>query len=254
MKHTGIHERDPRDALSLGIRAFPAGSHEPLHVHDDEGQLKWPRSHAMVSTPAGIYVLPPQWALWIPAGESHGGIYPEASHEHNVHVFTAACGELPEKSCAVRISDSLERAVLSAMTERRVGGIERAARDRALLEVLRGEVKSLRVSPVPVVWPVSPQLRLVADALLEEPSSTRSLTDWATLLKLSTSTLNRTFQRETGSTFGEWRKRARLLRALARLAAGRDVASVAEELGYRPSSFIHMFRQTLGVTPGQYYR
>src|SRR5688572_12394955 len=141
MKHTGILDRDPRDALSLGIRAFPAGAHEPPHVHDDEGQLKWPRSHAMVSTPAGIYVLPPQWALWIPAGECHGGIYPEASQEHNVHIFTTACGELPKKCCAVRIGDPLERAVLSAMTERRLGGIERAERDRALLAVLRCEVK-----------------------------------------------------------------------------------------------------------------
>ena len=82
----------------------------------------------------------------------------------------------------------------------------------------------------------------------------RSLSAWATRVGSSPSTINRDFLDDTGLTLGEWRKRARLLSALVQLARGRDVASVASELGYRPSSFIHMFRQALGVTPGRYFR
>ncbi|MFJ7111440.1 helix-turn-helix domain-containing protein [Pseudomonas sp. NPDC098740] len=59
---------------------------------------------------------------------------------------------------------------------------------------------------------------------------------------------------ETGFTFSQWRRRARLLRALERLAAAVPVTTIALELGYENvSAFIAMFRRTFGVTPGRYF-
>ena len=55
-------------------------------------------------------------------------------------------------------------------------------------------------------------------------------------------------------SFGRWRRQARLLQALRRVAEGASVSSVALDVGYEStSSFIAMFRRTLGTTPGRYH-
>ncbi len=55
-------------------------------------------------------------------------------------------------------------------------------------------------------------------------------------------------------TFGQWRKQARLMRALPLLAAGESVTRVALDVGYdSTSAFISMFKSALGTTPGRYY-
>jgi AraC-like DNA-binding protein len=251
---TGVVQRSELEILTPSLRSFEAGTSEPMHVHDDEGQLKWPCGHAMVSTPGGIFVLPRDWAVWVPAGQRHCGIYPESLKEHDVHVHAPHCEGLPLHCCAVRITPKLARSVIRAIDERRLALPGRAARDRALLSCIREEVTDLGVRPVAMALPTRPRIRPIAELLLAHPSSDRSLARWAALLGSSPSTINRDFLEDTGLTFGEWRKRARLLSSLALLARGRDVASVAQELGYRPSSFIHMFRRSLGVTPGRYFR
>jgi AraC-like DNA-binding protein len=54
-------------------------------------------------------------------------------------------------------------------------------------------------------------------------------------------------------TFGAWRQRLRLVRAVERLAEGAAVTDLALDLGYdSPSAFIAMFRRELGTTPGRY--
>jgi len=63
------------------------------------------------------------------------------------------------------------------------------------------------------------------------------------------------YHRELGMTFGKWRQQLRLLLALEQLASGEKVTNVALNLGYSDvSSFIAMFKSTLGTTPAQYFR
>ena len=64
----------------------------------------------------------------------------------------------------------------------------------------------------------------------------------------------RRFAAETGLPLSAWRRRARMLLAIERLAAGAPVTDVALEAGYDSlSAFIHAFRRDLGCTPGQYF-
>ena len=66
-------------------------------------------------------------------------------------------------------------------------------------------------------------------------------------------TLARHFRRHTGMSFAEWRRRARLLRALGWIAEGRPILEVALELGYdSPSAFSAMFRRELGAPPSSF--
>lgn len=96
-------------------------------------------------------------------------------------------------------------------------------------------------------------MRLCA-ALRRNPADARTLDAWGVAVGASARTLARLFMTETGLSFAAWRAQVRLLAALARLAAGEKVTSVALDLGYdSPSAFIAMFRRQLGVTPSRYF-
>jgi AraC-like DNA-binding protein len=54
---------------------------------------------------------------------------------------------------------------------------------------------------------------------------------------------------------GKWRQQLRLLKGMQLLAEGAKVSHAALEAGYgTPSTFIAMFRRTLGSTPAAYFR
>ena len=84
-------------------------------------------------------------------------------------------------------------------------------------------------------------------------SDNRGLEKWSKFAGVSTRTLARLFQAETGMSFRAWRQQLRLQRALEMLADGQAVTSVALDLVYdSPSAFIAMFRRTLGASPTRY--
>jgi AraC-like DNA-binding protein len=97
------------------------------------------------------------------------------------------------------------------------------------------------------------RLMRLAGQLLEDPSRDETLDGWGTIVGASARTLARRFREETGMSFAEWRQRARLVLALARLAEGEPVTGVAGALGYRSASaFSAMFRRTIGRAPAAY--
>jgi len=216
---------------------FQAGDREALHVHEHEGQLKWPGAVALVRTARGIFVLPPQLAIWIPRDELHGGIYPQETLERSLYLDPDECRRMPAHSCAVRLSDALRASLLD---------------DKPI--ALPVHVCDIGLAPVPLVLPRTSRVQPVIEALWERPQLDRPLTVWAQLLDMSPRSLNRAFHQATGLSLGAWRKRVRLLYALQRLAAGAHVSQIARELAYRPSAFAHTFRSILGTTPSGYYQ
>jgi AraC-like DNA-binding protein len=119
------------------------------------------------------------------------------------------------------------------------------------------------IGSIPDIAPENPELGAkrtgcrharVTEALRAEPGDRRALAAWARAAGASPRTLARLFVRDTGLTFGAWRQRARLLRALVDLAGGAPVTTTAFDLGYdSPSAFIAAFKRELGVTPGRYF-
>jgi AraC-like DNA-binding protein len=116
------------------------------------------------------------------------------------------------------------------------------------------EIRQLPVAPLHLPEPADGRLRSITTALRTDPTDDRTLDTWARAVGASTRTLARLFLAETGMTFRQWQRQARLLAGLVRLAAGQPVTVVALEVGYEsPSAFIAMFKRALGTTPGQYF-
>jgi AraC-like DNA-binding protein len=124
-----------------------------------------------------------------------------------------------------------------------------------LMQVILDQIDTLEIAALHLPTSAHPRLSPILDALLRYPEDDRALDAWGRQAGASGRTLARLFQRETGMSFRAWRQQARLLAALARLAADEPVTTVALDLGYDSlSAFIAMFRKATGTTPGRYFR
>ena len=124
-----------------------------------------------------------------------------------------------------------------------------------LLALLLSEIETVRAMPLVLPRPADARIRRVTAAISADPADRRPLKSWARDLGLSERSLIRKFQAETGMTFRQWRRQARLLEALERLAAGEPVTAVAFAIGYdSTSAFIAAFREIFGETPRRYFR
>ena len=242
--------------LTFGGVAFPDGFREPMHSHADHGQLKWPSSGvARVRTPPGIFVASRRHAVWIPAGEAHGGNYSGEVLEKSVYVRREHCAGLPACCSLVEVPPRLRDTIERAVNQHSTYDMPDCAEDAATLKVLEDEALDTGRQPLALALCEGSRIQPVLDKLIATPADPRLLAEWARELRMSERSLVRAFQEETGVSFGDYRRRARALHALTRLATGADIGTIVGELGYESkSAFVHMFRTVLGVTPARYYR
>lgn len=248
------HARNSDNAESsfVGLECeYPANYMAQRHCHD-RSQLLYASSGLMsVTTSAASYVIPPQRALWIPAGHFH-----EVSCQGPVSLRTvyfkgtvAAFGTA--HCCLVEISDFLKQLILEVakMETEDTGGV-RAGR---IIRLLTDELARMPAAPYCVPMPVDSRLLRVCRAITARPADRRSLDKWADLAGMSRRSFTRFFRKETGTGLESWQRQVRLIRALSLLSEGLPITEVAYDVGYdSPSAFTAMFRRSFGVTPRDY--
>jgi AraC-like DNA-binding protein len=228
---------------------FPKGHHIALHCHAWH-QLVYARAGVMtVSTPRGAWVVPPQRAVWMPARTAHEIRCTTALSMRTLYVAPGAAENLPATCCVVHITPLLRELVLS--------GVEAPGPPRRrdqLTALILSELAAAAVAPLHLPEPSDGRVKRITEALRAEPGDPRTLAAWGKEVGASTRTLSRLFLAETGMTFRQWQRQARLLAALVKLAQRQPVTAVALDLGYdSPSAFIHAFRRALGKTPRAYF-
>ena len=244
-------EAVPRDVV-IRAQECPTGYAIASHQHGRHQLVYAHRGVMTVTTATGIWVVPPQRAVWVPAEISHKVVARDPVSMRNVYIRPAAADGLPGGCCVVTVPPLLRELILQAAVLPRL--YDEAGPDGRVMAVILDQVRAAPVAPLELPWPAHPRLAPIVRILRENPGDSRGLGDWATVAGASARTLARLFVRETGMTFGQWRQQARLLEALARLATGQPAAVVAFDLGYASqSAFIAMFRKALGKTPGKYF-
>jgi AraC-like DNA-binding protein len=252
-----VAEKKPRPrALGAGVMRFERGAQEPMHIHAQHAQLKWPTTGlAHVRTPRGVYVVPPSHALWIPAGREHGGTYVVGPVcEYNLYVHEQSCVELPGDCSIVRLTAALKQELETQIARAETYEANSAEQDAASLTLLARELRDSGARPLDLPLATGARVQTVLEVLRKQPGESATRAQWARRLEMSTRSFERAFDQEAGMSFGAFRRGARLLYALERLAQGGEVARIAAELGYQSdSAFIYMFRRSLGTTPSRYF-
>lgn len=243
-------DRAPAPAFVLDAW-FPAGSGTP-HAHDRH-QLVYAREGVLsVESEAGRWVVPPLRAVWIPAHVRHRVRARRPYKLCSLYVSTRLRRSLPGRCCVVEVAPLLRELLMAAASAG--DAHHRGSPTWRMLVVALDQIAGLPVVPLSLPSLTDARAQRVAAGLLADPSDRRTLAEWGARYGAGTRMLERSFKADTGLTFSQWRTQLRLLTALELLGEGRAVTQVALDVGYEDaSSFIAMFRSSLGVTPARYF-
>lgn len=199
-----------------------------------------------------IWVVPSSQAVWVPSYVEHEVFFPGEVNIRNLFIDPAFTDELSDECIVFEVSPLL-REIVEKVSDK----LEYVKQSKTyrLMTVIIDEISEAVATDIRLPLGRDERLVRVLNALMEDPSDKRGLDDFAGMAGASARTLARLFQKETGFTFYEWRKRLRLQEAVKRLGEGDDVTSIAFDLGYSSlSAFIKMFRESLGCSPGKFAR
>lgn len=224
----------------------------PAHSHVRAQLIYAAQGTLTVSTQEGTWVAPPARAVWVPANIVHVTRYSAATEMRTVFVRHDATSGLPERCAVVQVNQLLRELLLAVM---HVDALyDEKGKDGRLVQVLFDHLAVLPDEPLHLPTPKSRRLRELTERLASRPESGFTIGEAAKEAAMSPRSFTRHFYAETGMTFGNWQRQARMLRALELLGSGRQVSEVSLALGYEsPSAFISAFRRAFGTTPARYF-
>jgi AraC-like DNA-binding protein len=240
----------PRRVTAMSLDQATGDYIEP-HKHP-RGQLLYASSGLMrAATEDGIWFIPPQRGLWIPAGIVHDQLMLSPVKMRTVYIERSLDVKLGDR-CRVIEVHTLLRELITALAAEPIE-YELEGRNSLIVGLMLEEIARSRTVPLEIPWPKDKRIVSICEAILETPGTALTMAHWADSAGASERTLIRLFLKETGLSYRQWIQQARLAAALTQLEQGGAVAEVSNNLGYSSASaFTVMFRRVLGETPTDY--
>ena len=241
----------PRYPVSVNIRTLPVNGHVARHAHDWAQLACSFRGAVRLRAGQTTWIVPPTRAVWIPPRVEHEVALIGEVELRTVYVDAGAAPRALTTCDVIDVSGLMRELVEALATVDRDSG---GPRYDLLTKLLLEEIRSAPALSLDLRLPSDRRLRALCEALLEDPSATLGLEEWAPQVGASPRTLARLFQQELGMSFGQWRQRVRLAHAAALVSEGEPLASVAAKLGYESASaFSAMFKRALGRSPREFF-
>ena len=230
------------------------------HVHDVH-QIEYAIGGVVeVETAAGHYLLPPQQAAWIPAGLQHQATMNPSVKTLAVMFDPAVIPDAGDRARILAVSPLLREMLLYALRwpiDRGAGAAEEGGVSDSFFLTLANLVSEALDHEAPLSLPTSedPVVAAAMDYTKDHLQSV-SLDEVCRAVAVSERTLRRQFQSEVGLSWRTYLLHARMLRAMALLAApGQSVQQTASAVGFDSmGSFTRAFAQFCGETPSSYRR
>jgi AraC-like DNA-binding protein len=237
-------------SLSLGL---PAGHRIEAHQHDWAQVVYIERGVLAVESNRRRWIAPPFRALEVPAGVEHAVITVSEARMRTVYLPPDSSDSESGEIRVVEVSPLLRELILEIA---RIGALRLDDEvHRGLAIVLRDRLRGASDLPLTLPWPTDPRAAGIAERVVASPGADETLERLAERAGSSSRTIERLFRDQTGISFGRWRQQARLQFAVRRLGERASVSEVSLECGYESvSAFVSVFRQSFGVTPGQWRR
>ncbi len=237
--------------IALGAKMAISSWEKGQHAHRKASLLLNLRGMVTCEADDGVWIVPPHCALWMPPGKAHSGRLSGDIECYAVFIEPELITRQP-KCCATLSVSPLLRELILRCAQSPVDAPFFDA-DFRILAVLLDELNASQEVKLAFPVPRSRPLQQLADLLLKHPADRATLGQWAARIGLSERTLSRSLLADTGMSFGRWKRQLHVVLALQRLGDGESVQNVAIDLGYESaSSFVTMFRKTLGKPPARY--
>ncbi|MGF6208621.1 AraC family transcriptional regulator [Pseudomonas frederiksbergensis] len=249
------HEAEDYQHVSRDLSGMPrdqsAGSYNAPH-HHIRGQLLYAVSGLMkVKTEHGLWLVPPNKALWIPPGIVHDQLMMTSVKMRTLYVAPDKCAAMGDICRLVEVSVLLRELIVAFILEPIEYDLD--GKGMLLAGLILLEMAVAATVPLAIPWPRDRRLLVVCNAILAHPDQPRTIEYWANEVGASSRTLIRLFVNETKLTFRQWVQQVHLAEALDRLERGEALGKVADALGYAsPSAFTALFRKVMGESPRDY--
>ncbi|MEB6480061.1 AraC family transcriptional regulator [Acinetobacter vivianii] len=232
---------------------YPHGHIEDWHSHDRIQLIHTLTGVIRIQTHEGIWIIPPGRGVWIPAHKPHALLSSGDVRARGVFIENTTQHDIPNQCRVVAIPALLRELMSSAMDIQ--NEIQPESRNERLLQLILDEVRLLPALAFNLPDPQNPKLQQLCQRIKENLALEWSLEESAQQLHISSKTLARHFQKETGLHFSHWVRQAKLMQAMIDLAMNKPVLNVALDLGYEsPSAFSAMFKRETSMTPSDYLK
>ena len=153
--------------MVLGLDPIPDAWQMPFHAHRKAQLLVATRGLIMLETAAGLWVVPPQGAIWIPGGLSHRASSSGRPHGFVVFVEPGVVPGLPTHCAAMAITPFMQALLehASNLPQQYASG---SAQDR-LMGVFLDELIAAPPEWLHLPMPSDARLRRLANAMLDTP-------------------------------------------------------------------------------------
>jgi AraC-like DNA-binding protein/mannose-6-phosphate isomerase-like protein (cupin superfamily) len=250
MRHGLVTCYDPKAGVSISTLAweYAPGFQVDEHGHGADQLIFATHGVMEVASDQSLWLIPPNFAIWIPAGTLHSIRMPGACSMRTLYFRAGLVRRLPKVCSVLHVAPLLRELIVHTVG---IGQLSaRRPLQRALRDVILSQLEAASPVPVSIRLPLDSRALAVAQALMRGLADRPTLQELARRAAISVRTVERVFRAEVGMDFEAWRRQVRLMRGIELLAAGSSVKEAAFAIGYRqPSAFVTTFRQTMGSTP-----
>lgn len=241
----------PRPVVALSATSVARDWENARHQHHKAQLIYSVRGILNCEIEDGVWIVPPQCAIWIPGDLPHSARGSGETEVHCLFIEPDAAPDLPKSCCTIAVSPLLREMLLKAAGFPELYPL--GGREDRLIAALLDELVDAPVEDLHLPMPRDPRLRRLAEMLLSDPTDKTSKAEWATRIGMSERSMSRLLLNQIGMSFGRWRRQLHVILALQRLTRGESVQTVAWELGYENASgFVTMFRKAVGKPPARY--
>ncbi|WP_019025880.1 AraC family transcriptional regulator [Colwellia piezophila] len=204
-----------------------------------------------IETDAGIFVIPPEQALWLPPGMAHQHFCKNKVSYRSLYIDPVLSEVLGNKVRPLTIDPLLKALILeiSSWPE----DYQETAQTQRFILVLIDRLTMAKSNQLFMPTIQDKRLLPIIETLNQEPANKLTIEQWALKVGASSRTLNRLFNKNYGMGFSRWKQKLRILKSLELLNSNTPLVDIAFELGYESTSaFITGFKKQLGCSPKKY--
>ncbi len=160
----------PQAVVAYG-RDLPGGTVLPFHRHRRAHFVYGSSGVMTVTTTSAAYVVPPQRAVWMPAGVMHRIDARSDVATRSLYIETSEATDLPTEVCVLQVAPLLRELVIAA-----VGAGTEYKPDSPQSRLMAVILDQIRVQPVAALalpMPTDPRLGKIVQSLITNPADPR---------------------------------------------------------------------------------
>ncbi|AOA57692.1 helix-turn-helix domain-containing protein [Acinetobacter larvae] len=223
-----------------------------MHQHQKNQFVVTTRGLVTIETARGIWVVPPNSAIWIAAN---------TQHQVKSYGYSSGYVLFVEHIEAFATQEHIQMYHCSSFLKallQRIESVEyhyHQASDQCLMQCLLDEIAVAVPQSFCLRMPEASRLKKITQHLLQHPADHYTLKQWAEVCCMSERSMTRAFLAATGLSINQWRIKLHSILALQWLMEGDTVQQIAYRLGYdSDASFIVSFKKVMQVSPKKYLK